>query len=446
MESIRTHLPPRNVKEKSESGDQGEEVPTKGLERCSSETMIEHLALVQIAGADPVLDCDILDGDVCLQNVLLYGFPPTGNSARKFLQWLGNQPPLPKKGKGFAGMEGVLQDSARRIFGVWDQCAKTQVPKQVTIDLATVNPFVNQNVGLFEQNANDLPARVLAFWREGDIALSGGTCVEPKDVINKIERALDALPARRNATLVRAGPICGQHKILTWLSEKKITSGDERTRRVPLHFMVANPAISKTGLDLLRSRWLAWTPIKAGTVPGLEWVRFPPDDNMNFFGDMGLVYVGLRRPAGKSRRTQYDYSGIVMDRDCNAKVSLNWLLRGQSEVSRTTADVLKLAAGAFPESYHGPTGEGRFQLALLSYNICSAIKSLAFESEMRRIPIARFREHFVHVLGQLVEGRRKGALKIKDEEVHARFVKLYGAFRAKGFPVLQGARGHSALA
>jgi hypothetical protein len=134
-----------------------------------------------------------------------------------------------------------------------------------------------------------------------------------------------------------------------------------------------------------------------------------------------------------------------MDRDLETEVSLGWLLRGQQEVNRTTADVLELAAGAFPEAFHGPTGEGRFQLALLSYNICSAIKSLCFESEMRRIPIPRFREIFIHVLGQSLRGRRKGALKIKKNEAHARFTRLYKIFRAKGFPALQGARGRGSI-
>ena len=86
-------------------------------------------------------------------------------------------------------------------------------------------------------------------------------------------------------------------------------------------------------------------------------------------------------------------------------------------------------AGAHLPSQHVAVNAAWFKLALLSYNIASAIKDLCFDREERTARMKRYRLLIVHLSGRMSRLQNKLRLRFRaSDEAIQRMVKVWEVF------------------
>ena len=107
---------------------------------------------------------------------------------------------------------------------------------------------------------------------------------------------------------------------------------------------------------------------------------------------------------------------------------VNWFLRDAKHVNQVVGDIEMLASGSNPGVLSELTGAGRFQLALVNYNLCAAIRYLGFPAGAGNIPISRLRELLFHATGRMAKTERVRSLKISQPNSRKVFAELRRRF------------------
>jgi hypothetical protein len=382
------------------------------------------LALMQIVGADCILDGRLLSTDPCLRR-LFRDIPVDPDLAARFLEWLGQQHFESEKAAGF---QAIIAESAKQIWKAWQ---KTK-PKQITIDLVVATlrnapPHVSWNPSCSEE----LPFKAFCFWREANLILSGRPCANPGDIVAVISDALDAVPAEKYGRNVRTGLGGFSKEIIECLKRKRITARTKyKNLELPVGFMVGVPmdAAEVESMGIKETEWRDYNNV---IFPSLQWCCISGLEERNRFSGLGLSLTILRWNKGLARNMP-TYAAFVTNRGRRPVDTVDRFLRGRAEVNRAIEDVALLATSGDIDSQAGATAAGRFCLALLSRNLCACIHTACFE-DMPNIPLSRFRALFLSTLGQYVKGRR-GFLKVYGAEAYSHFRELQEIFPLKDHP------------
>lgn len=397
--------------------------------------IIESLLLLQAAGADSVADCELLRNDPCIKTGLSYT-PPSSKPARTFLERLSTEEKEAADLEGTSGFQSVLADAAAAIWKNHRASPHTPKPDEipVTIDVILLPAVEPPHISWVRPVESALPGRVVCLWREADLFLSGGFCRNSKMLIRRISQALAAIPMAGFGRLIRSGLACCDPVVLSWLSEQQITFDikirDWRTKKLPVGFILGTKLTSDMVAALDRER-IGWSREGLQSNASLDWKEFTPPYSEQVLPGLRLCHVALRRAVSEEEPDQFAYTAFVTNRGRGAGAMAAWFIKGNAEVNRAIEDLTVMAKGLNPDARSDKTGEGRFQVALLSYNICAAIRRLCFAPRYRHVSINRFRELLVHATGRMVISGRPRWLKISQSEARLIFGELQRRFRYK---------------
>lgn len=355
----------------------------------------ESVCLLQAVGAHYIKDLELIKKDECLSQVL--GFePPTERRTMAFLSALGE----PTQGRGF---HRIIRHMIRELCDIFPG-----KPKQVTIDVIVIPQQTATALSWSPRRDEFLPQRIICLWREADLILAGAVCPDERMVRLCVANALRAVVRLRSGLLVRIGAAGFYPNLITSLARRKVLS---RGRTFPVGFMAEIPGDDALTLEL-GATTDGWSNEGLQSTCGYKWRELP---NL-IIGAVPVSRIALRRPAPSGDRDKYEYVTVLLNRGRKLGDELNRFIRGEQELNQCCYDVDLLWRGADPGRGADATLEGRFRLALLNYNLCTAIRRSVWPREKQTASISRLRERLFHASGSMVKGQRRVSLKLRQIE------------------------------
>lgn len=413
---------------------------------CSEAELVESVVLLQTAGADCPEDMSLLAGDECLERGLGFALPKTG-TLRGFLQRfhdedLAQARPARDVQKSFImpssqpvqGLQAVLAGAVR-------QTARLYTAQGQALRIATVD----QDATIIESHkASALPhyeggrgyQPMVAVWAEADLVLADefrdGNVPAMQAPLTCAQLAFAALPDQIEQRYFRGDSACHERELLGWLNHPD--RAQEPGGRIG--FAVS----ARLSADLARAlaavpeaEWQTFATEADGTLRQWGEVAFVPGEAGEKKDRQPLRYVGLRllKPQGALFNDGSDrhHHAVVTNLDWEGGRLLTWHREKAGTVEHVHDEVKNALAGGHMPSQHFAVNAAWFKLALLAYNIASAIKGLCFSPAERTARFKKYRLLLVHLAGRMSRFQCKLRLRFRaSPEAIARVQKVWEIF------------------
>ena len=166
-----------------------------------------------------------------------------------------------------------------------------------------------------------------------------------------------------------------------------------------------------------------------------QWaeVDFVPGDQYERKDSQPLRYVGLRllKPQGVLFRdgTDRHFHAVVTNQKTEGGRLLDWHREKAGTVEHTHDEVKNELGGGHVPSQRFGVNSAWFKIALLTYNIVSAIKGLCLDEEERTARLKRFRLLLIHVAGRMNRNNCVMGLRLcNDAQALKRMQKVWEVF------------------
>jgi len=384
----------------------------------SEAQMIESAVVLQTIGGDCPEDVGLLAGDRCLQRGLGYR-PPKVTALREFLELfhdgqLEAQRPARDKQLSFivpssSAVEALQQVQAagvRRIAELYQQRGEGQRIATVDQDATIVESHKRSAFAHYLGGRGYQP--MIAVWAEADLIVADqfrdGNVPANQEPLSCCRMAFQGLPSSVQERYFRGDSACYESELLGWLSSQDRTA--EPGGRIGFAISAQmSPELSAAVEGVPEKEWITFETEGDGTQRQWAEVDFVPSQRYERKDSWPLRYVGLRILkaqgtlfADGSDRLHY---AVITNLDWDGGKLLDWH-RLKAGTVEHVHDELKngLAAGHMP-SQRFAVNAAWFKLALMSYNIASAIKGLCLNAEERTSRFKRYRLLTVHVAGRM---------------------------------------------
>ena len=413
---------------------------------CSEAQYIESVVLLQTAGGDCPEDMSLLAGDDCLERGLGFPLPKTG-AVRGFLNRFHDEslerarPPrevqksfiLPSS-QPVQGLQSVLAGSVRRTAKLY--AAQAQPLRIATVDQdATLNESHKEKaLAHYEGGRGYQP--VVAVWAEADLVLADefrdGNVPAQQAPLTCAQWAFAALPETIEQRYFRGDSACHENDLLNWL--KHPDRAQEPGGRIGFAVSARMSAdLAKTIAKIPEAAWKTFATEADGTARQCAEVAFVPGETGEKKDSKPLRYVGLRlrKPQGVLFNDGSDrhHHAVVTNLDGDGAKLLQWHREKAGTVEHVHDEIKNALAGGHMPSQHFAVNAAWFKLALLSYNIASAIKGLCFSPEERTARFKKYRLLLVHLSGRMSRFQCKLRLRFRaSKEAIARVQKVWSVF------------------
>lgn len=407
---------------------------------------IETLVLLQTAGGDCPEDLSLLQDDPCLRRGLGYSLPKV-SAVRTFLERFHDQDladlrPDREQQKSFIlpSSDGIraLQEVQAGLVG---RVAKLYAEQQRTLKIATVD----QDATIIESHKRSaLPhyeggrgyQPMVAVWAEADLVVADefrdGNVPARQEPLNCARMAFAALPSTIRERYFRGDSACHEHELLGWL--KHPDRAQEPGGRIGFAISAIMEAkLSATVAKIADRDWTTYATESDGTRRQWAEVEFVPSEPGENKESQPLRYVGLRLLkaqgslfADGSDRHHY---AVITNLDWAADRLLKWHREKAGTVEHVHDEVKNALGGGHMPSQHFGANAAWFKLALLTYNLASAIRGLCFSPEERTARFKRYRLMVVNLSGRM--SRFANTLRLRlcaSVETIARLQRIWEVF------------------
>lgn len=408
----------------SPSGEFSREQPSRRQIHTNA-TIAECLLLAQSGGGDCVEELFELSKDGCLSEGLNMPIPGA-DKALSFLRALGRCQRQQFEGRD--PWQQVLEKSVFSISNKLDPVIKKPGEK-VTICVETVESPETSRLVWKLNVAGTQPKRVVCVWRETDLVLSGALCRNPHDVIGCLYAALEIADAFGHSRIVFGGPECWQPDVKQWMHEQSFrqrakTDGKLWSRKKKQIGYAFSAPLESISIDRLgNDSTLDWSCQSLEAASEIEWATEEFDPEHDHDKPKHLV-LRQKRPDSE----EFEYAMLVSNLRTVDGHLFERFKKGHQDAARAINDIRQLAAGSFPTDSSGDAGEGRFRLALLTYNVCSAIRQLVFKNDEARAPIDQFRTKLIRGVGRIAKDGGSRWLKLSQTRISNSFHKVRRQF------------------
>ena len=394
-------------------------LPLRRRRRGFSEAqMIESAILLQTIGGDCPDDCYLLAGDACLARGLGYQ-PPKPTALRQFLERFHDQaledlrPPRDQQlsfivpsSLPLQGLQQVQTGAVQRIAALYEQHGQRLSIATIDQDATIVESHKRAAFAHYQGGRGYQP--LLALWAEADLIVADqfrdGNVPARQEPLTCCQMAFAALPETVTTRYFRGDSACYESNLLDWLSSPE--REQEPGGRIGFAISaVMSPQLAQTIAALPEQEWTTYDTEPDGTLRQWAEVVYVPSKKSEHKHRMPLRYIGLRLLkaqgvlfADGSDRHHY---AVVTNLEWQAAPLLQWQ-REKAGTIEHAHDELKngLAADHMP-SQRFAVNATWLKLALLSYNLASAIKGLCFSPGERSVRFKKYRLLLVHVAGRI---------------------------------------------
>lgn len=413
---------------------------------CSDGQYIESLVLLQTAGGDCPEDMSLIAGDDCLERGLGFPLPRTG-AVRAFLNRFHDQqielarPPrqvqksfIMPSSKPVEGLQSVLAGGVRRTAKLYAEQGQALRIATVDQDATIIESHKENALAHYEGGRGYQP--MVAMWAEADLVLADefrdGNVPAQQEPLACAKLAFAALPGTIQARYFRGDSACHENELLGWLKhpdrEKEPGGRIGFALSARMSQELANAIAKIKEVD-----WKTFDTEADGTQRQWAEVDFVPGEASEKKDSKPLRYVGLRllKPQGVlfNDGTERHHHAVVTNLDWDGAKLLNWHREKAGTVEHVHDEIKNALAGGHMPSQHFAVNAAWFKLALLSYNIASAIKGLCFSAEERTARFKKYRLLLVHLAGRMSRFQCKLRLRFRaSKETIARVQKVWSVF------------------
>jgi len=384
----------------------------------SEAQMIESVVLLQTIGGDCPEDIGLVAADRCLQRGLGYR-PPKVTALREFLELfhdgqLEAQRPSRDKQLSFIvpsssavqALQQVQAAGVRSIAALYQQRGQGQYIATIDQDATIIESHKRSAFAHYLGGRGYQP--MVAVWAEADLIVADqfrdGNVPANQEPLDCCRLAFDALPGGVKERYFRGDSACYERQLMGWLSAKEREA--EPGGRIGFAISAQmSPELSAAVQAVPEKEWISFETEKDGTRRQWAEVDFVPSQGYERKDSWPLRYVGLRILKAQgclfADGSDRQHIAVVSNLDWDGGKLLEWHRQKAGTVEHVH-DELKngLAAGHMP-SQRFAVNAAWFKLALMSYNIASAIKGLCLDAEERTARFKRYRLLMVHVAGRM---------------------------------------------
>jgi hypothetical protein len=413
---------------------------------CSDGQYLESIVLLQTAGGDCPEDMSLLAGDDCLERGLGFALPKTG-AVRAFLNRFHDEeielarPPrevqksfIMPSSQPVRGLQSVLAGGVRRTAKLYAEQGQALRIATVDQDATLIESHKENALAHYEGGRGYQP--MVAVWAEADLVLADefrdGNVPAQQEPLTCAKLAFAALPDTIQERYFRGDSACHENDLLGWLKHPD----REKEPGGRIGFAISarmSPELAKAIARVKEANWKTFDKEADGTRRQWAEVDFVPGEAGEKKDRKPLRYVGLRRlkPQGVlfNDGTDRHHHAVVSNLNGDGAKLLNWHREKAGTVEHVHDEVKNALAGGHMPSQHFAVNAAWFKLALLSYNIASAIKGLCFSPEERTARFKRYRLLLVHLAGRMSRFQCKLRLRFRaSQEAISRVQKVWAVF------------------
>lgn len=384
----------------------------------SEAQLIESICLLQAVGGECPQDIVLLAEDDCLARGLGYA-PPKATAVRVFLERFHDpdlEPLRPKREdqKSFifpssepvASLQEVQSGLVRRIAKQYEQQGQGQRIATVDQDATIIESHKEAAYWHYEGGRGYQP--MVAVWAEMDLVLADefrdGNVSARQAPLTCAKLAFAALPATVTQRYFRGDSACHENELLDWL--KHPDREQEPGGRIGFAVSaVMSQDLAVAVRKVAEADWKTFGTEDDGTLRQWAEVDFVPGDKSEHKESKPLRYVGLRLLKAQgvlfADGSDRHFHAVVTNQDLEGARLLEWHREKAGTVEHTHDEVKNELGGGHVPSQRFGVNSVWFKLALLTYNLISAIKGLCLEGEERTARLKRFRLLIIHVAGRM---------------------------------------------
>jgi hypothetical protein len=394
-------------------------LPLKERKRGLNEGQIlETLVLLQTAGGDCPEDIQILTGDPCLERGLGFAFPKV-TALRSFLERfhdesLATSRPKREEQKSFIlpssqpvqGFQQVQAGAVGRIAKLYAEQGQKLSIATVDQDATIIESHKQAALCHYEGGRGYQP--MVAVWAEADLVVADefrdGNVPARQAPLTCARMAFAALPQTIKERYFRGDSACHEKELIGWLKHP------DRTQEAGGRIGFAVSAVQSEELaaalgKVADKEWKTFATEGDGTLRQWAEVDFVPGEAGEKKDSKPLRYVGLRllKPQGSLFADGSDrhHHAVLTNLDWNGAKLLNWHREKAGTVEHVHDEVKNALGGGHMPSQHFAANAAWFKVALLAYNLASAIKGLCFSPEERTARFKKYRLLLVHLAGRM---------------------------------------------
>jgi len=423
-------------------------LPLRKRQRGFSEAqVIESLVLLQVLGGECPEDLRLLAEDACLERGLGYQ-PPKATAAREFLERFHDKDleklrPAREDQKSFifpasgpvAALQEVQAGCVRRIAQLYEKQGQKQTIATIDQDATIIESHKRTALSHYEGGRGYQP--MVAVWAELDLAVADefrdGNVPAKQAPLTCAKMAFAALPSGIGRRYFRGDSACHERELLGWL--KHPDRATEPGGRIGFAVSaVMSEALGQAAKKVKETGWKTFGMEPEGTLRQWAEVDFVPGEDYESKESQPLRYVGLRllKPQGllfADGSDRHYHAVITNQREMEGGRLLEWHREKAGTVEHTHDEVKnELGGGQMPSQRFGVNGAW-FKLALLAYNVVSAMKGLCLEGEERTVRLKKFRLLLIHVAGRMNRNNCVMGLRLcADAKMVLRMRKVWEVF------------------
>jgi len=404
-------------------------VQIKQRERGYDEaTMVESFVVLNAVGGDRVDDFAHLREDAGLKEMLGHEVP-SPEAARQFLNRFhseekleqardGRKPEqiafIPEEADALAGLGEVNRELVRELGR---RCPDQRIAT-VDQDATIIESHKQQALRTYEGERGYQP--MLAVWAEMDAVLADefrdGNVPAMMAPLAVAKRAFAALPETVTSFYYRGDSASHEKELLTWLRDEMRADGPQGKIGFAISARMSE-ALHRAIVQVPEASWEAYGKADGKEIRECAEVDFVPGEKSEHKDTQPLRYVAIRiRP----RQEEFFADGSQVKHFAVVSNLWEWkperLIQWHREKAGTIEavhDVLKneLAGGVMPSKYFGANAAW-LRLAVISYNVLTALKRIALPAELLRARPKRLRFLIFNTSGRLVQHARKMRLRL----------------------------------
>lgn len=390
----------------------------KRLRGFSEAQLIETLTLLQSVGGECPEDLRLIQGDKCLERGLGYELPSV-TAAREFLERFHDKDleklrPERQVQKSFIfpssqpiiSLQQVQSGLVRRAAKLYEKQGQAQRMATVDQDATLIESHKAAAFYHYDEGRGYQP--MVAVWAEADLVLADefrdGNVPAKQQPLTCAKLAFAALPDTIQERYFRGDSACHEKELLDWLRHPD----REKEPGGRIGFAVSAVMSEELALALRKvkeAEWKTFDKEDDGTLRQWAEVDFVPGDKYERKDSQPLRYVGLRllKPQGVLFKdgTDRHFHAVITNRNIAGGRLLDWHREKAGTIEHTHDEVKnELGGGRLPSQRFG-VNSAWFKIALLTYNIISAVKGLCLEGEERTARMKRLRLLLIHVAGRM---------------------------------------------
>jgi hypothetical protein len=387
---------------------------------------VEALVLLLAAGGDCLDDIAVLQADAGLGR-LLGGPLPSADALRQFLYAFHDEALIATAQAQRAPTEvayipeenAALQGLGRVNVALVHGVAAQGQGRRATLDHdATIQESDKREAQWHYKGGRGYqPAAI--YWVEQDLVVADeyrdGNVPAAMDNLRLIQRGFASLPATVTEYYFRADSACYDERVLKWLAHPQRAGGPAG----PIGFTISADMTEPLHRQCVAGPEADWTLIEERadeTVMGAE-VEFAPGDWPKDAWPLRYLALRIRKKQGRLFAAGYDtkYLAVVTNRRgaLAELVRWHWQKAGTIELVH---DVTKNELGAaVPPCGRFGANAAWYRLSLLTYNVLSALKSLALPAHLSAARPKRLRFAVFTLAGRILTHAGRLVLRISEE-------------------------------